>query len=110
MKEEKDPIQAVGKIVIIKEMEIQKTTASGIIIEGMKNKEPFAIGTVVSVGEGIQMIDGGYQVPQVSKGDVVFYSKNHVATMNGLIYINSDHIVAVVNDKSKLPTGYYEVS
>jgi|19_taG_2_1085344.scaffolds.fasta_scaffold01866_6 co-chaperonin GroES (HSP10) len=108
-KKEKDPIQAIGKIVIIKEMEAQTTTASGIIVEGMRNKEPFAIGTVISVGNGIQLLDGEVQVPPVSKGDTVFYDKNKTATMNGLAYTNSDFIIAIINDESQIPKGYYQV-
>lgn len=109
MKTKKDPVQAVGKIVIIKEMEKQTKTASGIIIEGMKNRDPFAVGTVVSVGRGIELITGEMQVPPVEKGDTILYDKGKVATMNGLTYINADHILAIVNDKKELPTGYYEV-
>ena len=109
MTKKKDPIQAVGKVVILKEMEIQTKTASGIIIEGMRNREPFAIGTVVSVGNGIELINGEFQVPPVKKGDTIFYDKGKVAIMNGLVYINADHIIAIVNDASQLPTGYYEV-
>tara|TARA_Y100000310_G_C20299031_1_gene630872 strand:+ start:176 stop:505 length:330 start_codon:yes stop_codon:yes gene_type:complete len=109
MTKEQDPVQAVGKIVILKEMEIQTKTASGIIVEGMRNREPFSVGTVISVGKGIQMTNGELQVPPVEKDNIVFYDKGKVALMNGLTYINSDHIVAVVNDTSQLPTGYYEV-
>jgi len=106
---EKDPVQAIGKIVILKEMEAQTKTASGIIVEGMRNKEPFAIGTVISVGNGIQLLEGEIQVPPVSKGDIVFYDKNKTATMNGLAYTNSDFIIAIINDESQIPKGYYQV-
>ena len=109
MTKKQDPVQAVGKIVILKEMEIQTKTASGIIVEGVRNREPFSVGTVVSVGNGIQMTNGELQVPPVKKDDIIFYDKSKVASMSGLTYINSDHIVAVVNDKSQLPTGYYEI-
>ena len=74
-------------------MEIQTKTASGIIIEGMKNRDPFAVGTIVSVGEGYALLNGDFQVPPVKKGDTVFYDKGKVAIMNGLVYINSDHIM-----------------
>ena len=108
-KKEKDPIQAIGKIVILKEMEAQTKTASGIIVEGMRNKEPFAIGTVISVGNGIQLSDGEMQVPPMSKGDTVFYDKNKTVSMNGLSYTNADFIVAIINDESQIPKGYYQV-
>ena len=58
---------------------------------------------------GIELINGDFQVPPVKKGDTIFYDKGKVAVMNGLVYLNSDHIVAIVNDSSHLPTGYYEV-
>ncbi len=109
MSESKDPIQAVGKIVILKEMERQTKSEGGIIIEGMVNRDPFAIGTVVSVGEGVPLSTGIVSAPPVKKGDVIFYDKNKVLVMNDLVYINSDFIVAIVNDKSQLPTGYYEI-
>ena len=109
MAKKKDPVEALGRIVIIKEMEQQKKTASGIYIEGMTNKEPFAVGTVISVGKGIHTSTGQTQVPSVKADDIVFYDKGKVARMNGLVYISADHIVAIVNDKSQLPTGYYEI-
>jgi|TARA_Y100000034_G_C6775109_1_gene346040 co-chaperonin GroES (HSP10) len=109
MTKTKDPIQAVGKIVILREMEAQTKTASGIIVEGMRNKEPFSIGTVVSVGNGIELTDGAIQVPPVEKGDIVFYDKNKSVIMDGLCYTNSDFIIAVINDESQIPKGYYQV-
>jgi len=104
----KDPVQAVNKIVILKEREKQTKTKAGIIIENQVNREPFAIGTVISVGNGIEMNNGSFQVPPVKKGDTVLYDKNKVAMMNDMVYISSDHIVAIVNDDNALPTGYYE--
>ena len=107
---EKDPLQAVNKIVILIEREKQTKTKSGIIIENQVNREPFAVGKVVSTGNGIEMNNGKFQTPPVKKGDTVLYDKNKCAMMNGMSYISSDHIVAIVNDEAALPTGYYETN
>lgn len=60
--------------VVIKQMEAETTTASGLVIPDTAKEKPQE-GTVVSVGPG-RVDDKGVRVPMdVKEGDVVIYSK-----------------------------------
>jgi chaperonin GroES len=60
--------------VLIKPMEKEERTASGIYLPETAKEKPMQ-GTVVAVGPG-KMLDNGERIkPSVKKGDVVVYSK-----------------------------------
>jgi len=59
--------------IVIKPVEEQLTTASGIVLPGSAKEKP-QMAQVVAVGPG-GLIDGKEVVMQVKVGDVVLYSK-----------------------------------
>ena len=60
--------------VVIKQMEAETVTASGLVIPDMAKEKPQE-GTVVAVGPG-RIDDNGNRIPlDVAEGDVVLYSK-----------------------------------
>ena len=60
--------------IVIKQVEAETTTASGLVIPDSAKEKPQE-GTVVAVGPG-RIDDNGNRVPlDVNEGDVVLYSK-----------------------------------
>lgn len=66
-------IKPLGDRVVIKEMEGQETTKSGIVLAGTAKEKPL-YGEVLIVGNG-EMADGKKVTMQVKVGDKVVYPK-----------------------------------
>ena len=60
--------------VLVKRLEEESTTASGIIIPD-NNKEKPAQGEIVSVGTGYRLDDGSVRALEVKEGDKVLFAK-----------------------------------
>ena len=63
----------LGDKVVLKQVEAEETTASGIILSAKTQEKPLE-GIVVAVGPG-GMVDGKEIAMQVKKGDKVIYQK-----------------------------------
>lgn len=63
----------LGDKVVLKQLEAQETTKSGIILPGQSQEKP-QYAEVIAVGPGI-LADGKQIDMQVKPGDKVFYSK-----------------------------------
>ena len=59
--------------VVLKHVEAEETTASGIVLPGQAKEQP-QVAVVVAVGPG-GMVDGNEVVMNVKVGDKVIYSK-----------------------------------
>ncbi len=61
--------------IVVQTLDAEQTTASGIVIPDTAKEKPQE-GTVLAVGPGRWVEDGGKRIPvDVSEGDVVLYSK-----------------------------------
>jgi chaperonin GroES len=68
-------LKPLGDRVIVKAIEEEETTASGIVLPDTAKEKPQK-GTVVAVGEGAWDEDGEKRIPlDVAEGDEVLYSK-----------------------------------
>lgn len=68
------PLKPLGDRLIVRAVEEEQTTASGIVLPDTAKEKP-VIGEVLAVGEG-KLDDSGKRVPlEVKKGDKVLYSK-----------------------------------
>jgi len=73
MKGRKMKLKPLGNRVVIKALEAEQTTASGIVIPDSAKEKP-AQGEVVAIGSG--KVKNGIKVPmEVKVGDRVLYSK-----------------------------------
>ena len=63
----------LGDRVVLKQMEAEETTKSGIVLPGQSKEKPQQA-EVVAVGPG-GMVDGKEIKMEVKKGDMVIYSK-----------------------------------
>lgn len=66
-------VKPLGSRILLKEVESQETTKSGIVIPSTAKEKPY-IAEVVEVGPG-EVKDGKEIKMQVKKGDRVLYSK-----------------------------------
>jgi len=66
-------IKPLGDRVVLKSVESEETTASGIVLPGAAKEKP-QFAQVVAVGPG-GVVDGNEVTMQVSVGDKVIYSK-----------------------------------
>ena len=66
-------VKPLGDRVVIKNVEIEETTKSGIVLPGAAKEKP-QMAEVLAVGPG-GMVDGKEIVMQVSVGQKVIYSK-----------------------------------
>ena len=66
-------LKPLGDRVIVKAVEQEEVTASGIVLPDTAKEKPQR-GTVLAVGEG-RWIDGARVALEVSEGDEVIYSK-----------------------------------
>jgi chaperonin GroES len=66
-------IKPLGDRVVIKSVEQEETTKSGIVLPGSAKEKP-VMAEVVEVGPG-GLVDGKEVTMQVKKGDKVLYSK-----------------------------------
>ena len=68
-------LKPLGDRLIVKAIEEDETTASGIVLPDTAKEKPQK-GTVLAVGEGKWDEDGEKRIPlDVSEGDTVLYSK-----------------------------------
>jgi chaperonin GroES len=87
--------------VIIKAVEKEETTASGIVLPDTAKEKPM-LGEIVAVGDGKWDEDGKKRVPvDVKKGDKVIYGKysgTEYKTSDGdeLLILRASEILAVV--------------
>ena len=84
--------------VIVKPIEAESTTASGIIIPDTASKEKPRRGEVLAVGPG-KIVDGKRQEIGVKKGDIVIFSQYAPTEIkiDGVEYyvIGSDSLLAI---------------
>ena len=67
-------IKPLGDHVVLKNVEVEVTTASGLILAGAAGKEKLQFAEIVEVGPG-GMIDGKEVKMEVSVGQKVIYQK-----------------------------------
>ena len=68
-------LKPLGERVLVKALEEEETTASGIVLPDTAKEKPQR-GKVVAVGDGKWDEDGEKRIPlEVKKGDEVLYSK-----------------------------------
>lgn len=88
----------LGDRVVLKQLEAEETTKSGIVLTGTAKEKPQQA-EVVAVGPG-GMVDGKEVTMQVKPGDQVFYSKyaGTEVKLNGTEYIivKQSDILAIV--------------
>lgn len=91
-------IKPLGDRVIIKVMESEETTKSGIVLPGNAKEKPMQ-GEILAVGSG-EMVDGKKLPLEVKVGDKVIYSKyaGTEVKMDGMEYlvIKQSDILAIV--------------
>jgi len=91
-------IKPLGDRVVLKQIEAEAVTKSGIVLPDSAKEKP-AEAKVVAVGKG-KVTDEGKTIPvEVKVGDVVFYSKysgtNIKVDNEELIIVNASDILAV---------------
>ena len=91
--------------VVIKMVEAEETTASGIILTGSAKEKP-QVAEVLAVGPG-GMVDGKEVVMQVKVGDKVITSKYSGTEVKidgeDLIIVRQNDILAVVEQSIRIP-------
>jgi chaperonin GroES len=89
--------------VVIKRIEQQRTTASGIVIPDTAAEKPEQ-GEVVAVGSGKPMQDGTVRALEVKVGDMVLFGKYAGQTVKiqgeELLVMREDDIMGVIEDAS----------
>ena len=93
-------VSPLGDKVVLKQLEAEETTASGIVLPGNAQEKPQQA-EVIAVGPG-GVVDGKEVKMQVSVGDKVIYSK-YAGTEVKLgdeefIVVRQNDIVAIVED------------
>ena len=93
-------LSPLGDKVVLKQLEAEETTASGIVLPGNAKEKPQQA-EVIAVGPG-GVVDGKEVKMQVSVGDKVIYSK-YAGTEVKLgdeefIVVRQNDIVAIVED------------
>jgi chaperonin GroES len=87
--------------VVVKRLEAETQTASGIIIPDNAQEKPHQ-GEVIAVGAGKTMDNGQVRAPQVNVGDRVFFRKYGGVDIKvqgqEFIIIREDEILAVIED------------
>ncbi len=91
-------VKPLGDRVVIKNMEMEETTKSGIVLPGSAKEKP-QVAEVLAVGPG-GMVDGKEVTMNVSVGDKVIFSK-YAGTeikIDGeeLIIVRQNDILAIV--------------
>lgn len=67
-------IKVVGNRVVVKQVESEDKTASGILLPDTAKEKPFE-GEVIAVGPGKVLDNGEYETMEVKAGDRVVFSK-----------------------------------
>jgi chaperonin GroES len=96
-------IQPLGDRVLVKALEAEEKTKSGIVIPDSAKEKPQE-GEVIAVGKGRMADDGKIVALEVKKGDRVLYGKysgTEVTTKEGDEYLimKEDDILAIVAKK-----------
>ncbi|MFA9465234.1 MAG: co-chaperone GroES [Velocimicrobium sp.] len=90
----------LGDKVVLKQLEAEETTKSGIVLPGQAQEKPQQA-EVVAVGPG-GIVDGKEVTMQVKEGDKVIYSKyaGTEVKLDGedFIVVKQNDIVAIVTD------------
>ena len=90
----------LGDRIVLKQMEAEETTKSGIVLPGQSKEKPQQA-EVIAVGPG-GMVDGKEVTMHVKAGDKVIYSKyaGNEVKLDGTEYIivRQSDILAVVED------------
>lgn len=90
----------LGDRVVLKQLEAEETTASGIVLPGNAQEKPQQA-EVIAVGPG-GVVDGKEVKMQVSVGDKVIYSKYAGTEVklgdDEFIVVRQNDIVAIVED------------
>ena len=91
-------VKPLGDRVVIKNVEAEETTKSGLVLAGTAKEKP-QMAEVIAVGPGGN-VDGKEITMQVSKGQKVIYSKYAGTEVkidgNELIIVRQSDILAVV--------------
>jgi chaperonin GroES len=91
-------IRPLGSRVVIKKLEAEETTKSGIVLPGTAKEKPQEA-KVIAVGPG-EIVDGKEIKMELKVGDIVLYSKyaGNEVKIDGeeLIIIKQDDVLAVV--------------
>jgi chaperonin GroES len=93
-------LKPLGDRVLVKPVEEEETTASGLVIPDTAKEKPQK-GKVLAVGEGTKREDDGKRIKlDVSKGDEVLYSKygGTEITVDGedLLVLRESDVLAIV--------------
>ena len=92
--------EQLGDKVVLKQLEAEETTASGIVLPGNAQEKPQQA-EVIAVGPG-GVVDGKEVKMQVSVGDKVIYSKYAGTEVklgdDEFIVVRQNDIVAIVED------------
>lgn len=96
-------IQPLGDRVLVKALEAEEKTKSGIFIPDSAKEKPQE-GEVIAVGKGRMADDGKIVALEVKKGDRVLYGKytgTEVTTKEGDEYLimKEDDILAIITKK-----------
>jgi chaperonin GroES len=103
-------LKPLGDRVIVRPVEEEETTASGIVLPDTAKEKPQK-GKVLAVGEGKYDDDGGKRIPlDVAEGDEVLYSKygGTEIVVDGedlLVLRESDVLAKVLADTRKKAKG-----
>ena len=93
-------LSPLGDKVVLKQLEAEETTASGIVLPGNAQEKPQQA-EVIAVGPG-GVVDGKEVKMQVSVGDKVIYSKCAGTEVklgdDEFIVVRQNDIVAIVED------------
>ena len=93
-------LSPLGDKVVLKQLEAEETTASGIVLPGNAQEKPQQA-EVIAVGPG-GVVDGKEVKLQVSVGDKVIYSKYAGTEVklgdDEFIVVRQNDIVAIVED------------
>lgn len=91
-------IKPLGDRVVIKVVEIEETTKSGIVLPGAAKEKPMQ-GEILAVGSG-EMVDGKKVPLEVKVGDKVIYSKYSGSEVkmdgNEYLIIRQSDILAII--------------
>ncbi|MDF2520528.1 MAG: 10 kDa chaperonin [Clostridia bacterium] len=91
-------IKPLGDRVVIKVMESEETTKSGIVLPGSAKEKPMQ-GEIIAVGSG-EMVDGKKVPLEVKVGDRVLYSKYAGTEIkmdgNEYLVIRQSEILAII--------------
>ncbi|HYE10764.1 MAG TPA: co-chaperone GroES [Patescibacteria group bacterium] len=91
-------IKPLGDRVVIKVVEIEETTKSGIVLPGAAKEKPMQ-GEILAVGSG-EMVDGKKVPLEVKVGDKVIYSKYSGSEVkmdgNEYLIIRQNDILAII--------------